>query len=283
MLSLSIIIPTRRFTEALAARIEAHRQLFPSAEIIVAEPTELPIELPPEQLQPEQPPELSIDPPMDLSTELQPNEVRLDPRVSDKSDESARNGAAIGTSASVDDQPVDAGIQRLIAPCGRGTQCNAGAARATGRLLLFLHDDTALPADAPRVVDTAFGDPKTQVACFRIRFDHEHWLLDTYAFFSRFDSSLTSFGDQGILIRRSFFANIGGFHDWPLFEDVDLLSRARRRTRIKKLPAAVTTSAVRFLENGILRQQLLNAELMLRYSFGASPESLRCRYEAGCG
>ena len=177
------------------------------------------------------------------------------------------------------DHTADSGIQRLGAPRGRGTQCNAGAARATGSLLLFLHDDTELPAEAPAVVEAAFADPRTQVACFRLRFDHEHWLLASYAVFSRFDSSLTSFGDQGILIRRAFFASIGGFPDWPLFEDVDLLARARRRTRIKKLRSAVTTSAVRFLENGILRQQILNAELMLRFSLGASPESLRWRYE----
>jgi hypothetical protein len=152
-------------------------------------------------------------------------------------------------------------------------------------LLLFLHDDTALPAEAPALVQDAFADPKTQVACFRLRFDYQHWLLASYAFFSRFDSTLTSFGDQGILIRRSFFAAIGGFPDWPLFEDVDLLNRARRRTRkrIKKLPAVVTTSAVRFLENGILRQQFLNAQLMLRFSLGASPESLRRRYEGDSG
>jgi rSAM/selenodomain-associated transferase 2 len=226
---LSIIIPTRQFSESLAARIEGHRRLFPEAEIIVVEPSDLP--------------------PLD--------------------DEPLETTAT----------PAGVGIQRLRAARGRGTQCNAGAARATGLLLLFLHDDTALPVEAPALVQDAFADPRTQLACFWLRFDHAHWLLASYAFFSRFDSSLTSFGDQGILIRRAFFGAIGGFPDWPLFEDVDLLSRARRRTRIKKLPAAVTTSAVRFLENGILRQQLLNAELMLRYSLGASPESLRRRYE----
>lgn len=242
---LSIIIPTRRFTDQLAVRIEAHRQLFPAAEIIVVEPADL-------------------------------------------TDQPAGQVSSGSASMRIDngvDSTVAPGIQRLRAPRGRGTQCNAGAARATGPLLLFLHDDTALPVEAPGVVSNAFADPKTQIACFRLHFDHAHWLLATYSFFSRFDSSLTSFGDQGILIRRSLFAAIGGFPDWPLFEDVDLLSRARRRTRkrIKKLPAAVTTSAVRFLENGILSQQLLNAELMLRFSLGASPEALRRRYEAGRG
>ena len=251
---LSIIVPTRRFTDQVAARLEIHRQLFPAAELIVVEPADAL--------------------PGDVAQDGFP---LADPLLA-KAVEPVGNRAAVSASAS--EQIADAGIERLHAQRGRGTQCNAGAARAKGRLLLFLHDDTALPAEAPGVIETAFADPAAQVACFRLRFDHDHWLLDRYAFFSRFDSALTSFGDQGILIRRDFFAAIGGFPDWPLFEYVDLLSRARRRTRIKKLPAVVTTSAVRFLENGILRQQLLNAELMLRFSLGASPESLRRRYEA---
>lgn len=272
---LSIIIPTRGFTDQLAARIEAHRQLFPAAEIIVVEPDDLsPEDLP------------AADRLSDQRLTAEPAAL-VDPADLDGINELARNDAGMGVRARLSgaDHTAAVGIQRLCAPRGRGTQCNAGAARATGRLLLFLHDDTALPAEAPSVVEAAFDDPVIQVACFRLRFDHEHWLLSTYAFFSRFDSSLTSFGDQGILIRRSFFAAIGGFPDWPLFEDVDLLSRARHRTRkrIKKLPAEVTTSAVRFLENGILRQQVLNAELMLRFSLGASPESLCRRYETRRG
>lgn len=222
--SLSIIVPTRALTPALMVRLEAHRQLFPAAELVVVEPDDRPAV--------------------------------------------AQSGVS--------------GIHRLRAPRGRGTQCNAGAARATGELLLFLHDDTELPQDAPAVVFAAFAEPHIQVACFRLCFDHPHWLLAGYAFLSRFESVLTSFGDQGILIRRSFFEEIGGFPNWPLFEDVELFARARRRTRIKKLPATVITSAARFLENGILRQQILNAQLMLRFSLGASPESLRSRYEARC-
>jgi hypothetical protein len=38
---------------------------------------------------------------------------------------------------------------------------------------------------------------------------------------------------------------------------------------------------VRFVERGIVRQQLLNAELMLRFTFGADPQALRERYERG--
>jgi rSAM/selenodomain-associated transferase 2 len=162
---------------------------------------------------------------------------------------------------------------------GRGTQCNAGAQLARGELLLFLHDDTRLPATVERLIAHAFTHGQIEIACFRLAFDRRHPLLRLYAAFSAFDSFLTSFGDQGILVRRELFERLGGFPNWPLFEDVEFLRRARRQARIKKLPAKVTTSAVRFVENGIIRQQLLNAELMLRFALGADPESLRIRYE----
>jgi hypothetical protein len=93
----------------------------------------------------------------------------------------------------------------------------------------------------------------------------------------------TTFGDQGYLIRRSLFDAVGGFPDWPLFEDVELARRVRRQSgtlrRIRKLGSEVTTSAVRFERGGVLRQQLRNAVAMLRFFAGASPQRLAAAYE----
>jgi rSAM/selenodomain-associated transferase 2 len=177
-----------------------------------------------------------------------------------------------------------AGPARVLrATAGRGPQCNAGARIARGTLLLFLHDDCILPDHAGRLIERAFAAKGTELACFRLRFDDPHWLLGLYAWFSRFDSILTSFGDQGILVRRRFLRGIGGFPAWPLFEDVELLRRARRRTRVHKLDGVVTTSAVRFRRNGILRQQMLNAGLIMRYLLGTRPSRLAELYERDRG
>ena len=161
-----------------------------------------------------------------------------------------------------------AGAEVIAARRGRGPQCRAGARLARGEILLFLHADTFLPADAFALLDDCFADRDVKIGTFRLRFDRDHWLLSLYAFWARFDSPLTRFGDQGIAIRRGFYQELGGFPDWQRFEDVHLLRQARRCTQIHSFPAAVITSARRFERDGLVRTQLRNARLLLGYLCG---------------
>lgn len=175
-------------------------------------------------------------------------------------------------------EAASAGARIVRSAKGRGPQCVAGASAAAGEWLLFLHADTSLPLHAAAVLGDFFARPDAQVATFRLRFDEAGWFLWSCAWLSRIDSVFTRFGDQGIVIRRTFYDSLGGFPDWPLFEDVELLRRARRVTRVWSLPANVTTSARRFRRRGPVRQQLQNASLLLRFLLGTSPESLAATY-----
>jgi rSAM/selenodomain-associated transferase 2/rSAM/selenodomain-associated transferase 1 len=162
---------------------------------------------------------------------------------------------------------------------GKGPQLNAGAAIASGDVMLFLHADTHLPANAFDSLGKWFNDENVQVGSFRATFDVEHWLLDYYHRFNRFDSVITRYGDQCIVARKSFFNSMGGFPEWPLFEDVHFLRMARRRTRICSFPEAVTTSARRFVQNGVIVQILRDAWYIAQYLLGASVERLAQDYE----
>ena len=170
-------------------------------------------------------------------------------------------------------------VKVIRAEKGRGRQFNEGAANVDGEILIFLHADTLLPANARLIVEQKFSDPKVSVATFALQFDHPHWILSLYSCFTRIDSIWTRFGDQGIVVRKSIFKELGGFPNIPLFEDVQFLQKCRHKTRIYSLPSVVTTSADKFLRNGLVRQQLRNGRLIFKYLLGTSPETLCKEYE----
>jgi rSAM/selenodomain-associated transferase 2/rSAM/selenodomain-associated transferase 1 len=166
-----------------------------------------------------------------------------------------------------------------LSQAGRGIQCNAGAASATGDVLVFLHADTHLPDNAFPKLKEIFSDPRVHCGTFRISFDHRHWFLSLMSFLSLLDPGFFRFGDQCLVIRRSCFTSLGGFRDWRLFEDIDLVRRARKGTRVRRFPMSVTTSSRRFLQNGVIRQAIKNAWYTARYSLGTSPDRLALEYE----
>jgi len=170
------------------------------------------------------------------------------------------------------------GARVVAAPRGRGVQLNAGAAVASGDIFVFLHADTRLPAQAFTLLTHIFADPHVQIAKFRLSFDDNNCLLALVARFMWFDSLLSSYGDQCMVIRRELFTALGGFPDWPLFEDVELFRRARAVTPIYVVPAQVVTSARRFRTNGIVRQLLHDFWLWWQYLIGVSPHVIARQY-----
>jgi rSAM/selenodomain-associated transferase 2 len=165
-------------------------------------------------------------------------------------------------------------VEVVFSKCGRGSQCNAGAAKALGDILIFLHADTLLPQNAFQLLTDHFSHDSINIGTFRLAFDSPKTMLRFYCLFTRFDSIFTRFGDQCIVIRKSFFKEIGGFPDWPLFEDVHLLRLARHQTKIISFPSQVITSSRRFMARGIIKTQLLNGFLLLLYFCGVSPTLL---------
>jgi rSAM/selenodomain-associated transferase 2 len=163
-------------------------------------------------------------------------------------------------------------------PRSRGQQLRAGASAVQTPWMLFLHADTLIDASAARVADDYMARADPWVAMFRVRFDQAGMLLRFSAWWTRFDSVFTRFGDQGILVPREVYAELGGFPPWPLFEDVEFARTARRTRPIDVLPAMVTTSARRFEKHGPWRQQLRNESLLLRFLAGAEPRHLVRNY-----
>jgi hypothetical protein len=90
------------------------------------------------------------------------------------------------------------------------------------------------------------------------------------------------YGDQGLLVRKTRFDALGGFASMPFLEDVELVSRLKRRGAGAPaiLNASVTTSARRFERVGYVRTSLLNQAIVLGYACGVPVERLRAWYAA---
>jgi len=169
-------------------------------------------------------------------------------------------------------------VKVLSAPRGRGTQFEVGAQASSNGYLLFLHADTTLPEDVLFKLKEFFSKPENKIGAFTIKFRPRYFLLDLITWASRFDSVLTSFGDQCIFMRREFYDEVDGFPGWPLFEDVKIFQKARKLSRVHKLKGPVVSSSRRFQRNGVVYQLALNTWLILIYHLGVHPKLLIKRY-----
>jgi rSAM/selenodomain-associated transferase 2 len=185
----------------------------------------------------------------------------------------ADGGSGDGTAAAAS----GAGARVIVVAAGRGTQLAAGAARASGRWLLFLHADCrpgpgwedaaeaflAAPGAASRAgyFDLALDDPAP--AARRLE-RIVAWRCRVLAL---------PYGDQGLLISRALYDAVGGFAPLPLMEDVDLALRLGR-DRLARIGARSIASARRYRQDGYWRRPLRNLFCLSLYFAGVPPERL---------
>jgi rSAM/selenodomain-associated transferase 2 len=170
----------------------------------------------------------------------------------------------------------------VIAPRGRAAQMNAGAAVATGDVLLFLHADTQLPADADRLVRDGLNTSRHIWGRFDVRIEGGG-LLGIVAAMMIARSRLTGIatGDQAMFMTRVAFEAVGGFPQIALMEDVALSARLKRLGLPLALSAHVITSGRRWRKHGLLRTVILMWRLRLAYFLGADPAKLARAYGYG--
>jgi rSAM/selenodomain-associated transferase 2 len=174
-----------------------------------------------------------------------------------------------------------AGVDRVLAAeRGRASQMNAGAAVATGDILLFLHADTRLPMGADDLVGAALASGERVWGRFDVRIEGRRRLLGLVAALMNRRSRLTGIatGDQAIFATREAFAAAGGYPDIPLMEDIALSRRLKRLSRPACLAARVTTSGRRWERHGLVRTILTMWRLRLAFALGADPRALALAY-----
>ena len=168
----------------------------------------------------------------------------------------------------------------VVARRGRASQMNAGAAVATGEVILFLHLDTALPAGALEAIRAGLAASGRSWGRFDVRILGAHPLLPLVAALMNARSRLTGIatGDQAIFIAREAFRAVGGFPDIALMEDIAASKALKRLSRPLCLRAIVSTSGRRWDRNGFWRTVSLMWRLRLAYFLGADPARLARAY-----
>jgi len=167
-----------------------------------------------------------------------------------------------------------AGARVIQAPRGRGPQLVAGAAAASHDWLLFLHADTRLEPGWSAAVQ-AFTRGPPAVAHFAFALNHpgaEARRLER-AVAWRCRRFALPYGDQGLLIHRSLYDQVGGFRPLPLMEDVDILRRLRP-IRPTALPVRAITAPDKFLKRGFYLRSARNLTILSLWFAGVPPRIL---------
>jgi rSAM/selenodomain-associated transferase 2 len=164
------------------------------------------------------------------------------------------------------------GATIIKSAAGRGAQMAAGADAGRGPWLLFLHGDTVLDPgwvrEAAQFVERVdLGKLAPGAAAFRFALDD----LGTRARIVEAGVGLRvallklPYGDQGLLMPRALYREIGGYRGLPLMEDVDIVRRLGRR-RMYALRTRAVTSAMRYQRDGYVVRIARNLSCLVLYA-----------------
>ena len=163
---------------------------------------------------------------------------------------------------------------------GRAAQMNYGALLAKGEIVYFLHADTLPPKSFSEDILRA-AKSGSQSGCFMLSFNSDHWLLKANSWFSQFDIDYFRFGDQSLFVNKKVFLQAGGFDEkLMVMEDQEIIKRIREFSQFKIIKKAVSTSARKYLENGIFRTKATFYLIFVLYKMGFSQQSLLNTYRS---
>ncbi len=167
-------------------------------------------------------------------------------------------------------------VQLVQAARGRGVQMDAAAAQASGEVLLFLHADSILPDGFAADISAALQDPQTLGGAFLLRIDSPRWAMRCIEWGVAWRSRWLQlpYGDQAIFVRKSAYAELGGFGTEPIMEDYDFVRRLKRRGKLCILSSCVATSARRWQRLGLWRTLCINQLMLAGFHLGVSRERL---------
>ncbi len=165
-------------------------------------------------------------------------------------------------------------IRVLLSEKGRAKQMNLGAEKATSEILYFLHCDTFPPKNFDtEIVDQVINGKIS--GCFKMKFNNKHFVLRVSQWFTQFNHKSCRGGDQSLFVDRKLFEKLNGFDEkLTIYEDNELIHRLYENSKFTVIQKSVTTSARKYLNNGIWALQFHFLIIHLKFWAGSSQENL---------
>ena len=185
-----------------------------------------------------------------------------------------------GSSDGTAEKARASGVRVLSTASSKAEQMNAGAAAAHGEVLLFLHADTCLPKQFEKKVLATVIREGVSAGAFTLGIDSQDRGLRFIEQVANWRARIFKmpYGDQALFVSRKLFFEIGGFADYPIMEDFELVRRLKKKGKIVILPDAVKTSPRRWQNFGIFKTWFLNQIIVAAYFIGIPPQRLAFWY-----
>ena len=165
---------------------------------------------------------------------------------------------------------------------GRGPQLILGAEHAATDWIFFLHSDTIIKKnniiDINQFITNTLNNNKA--ASFKIKFNTNNIWSNLLSILVNIRSKYLKlpYGDQGLLISKSFYKNIGGYKNIPIMEDVEII-RAIGFRNIKILNSYIITDAARFENQGWIYRPMINLFCLTLYFLGFNINNINKIYK----
>ena len=159
---------------------------------------------------------------------------------------------------------------------GRAHQMNAGAKKATGDLLLFMHADSKLTWESFQRMKKTMASAGTAGGAFSLQIESEKTSLKVISLLATWRAKHLNlvYGDQAIFVCTDIFQKMGGFSPLPICEDLDFFRRLSQEGKVVLLEEKTHTSARRWKAEGILYTTLRNITIGSLFLLGFSPQIL---------